>query len=57
MIVAILLVVLAALTGYFYLWPRVVRPELHHIVGELTSTVTKLETFVAAKEVQIADHL
>lgn len=40
-----------------FLWPRVVEPELKHIVAGLASTVSKLEDFVENKEVEIADHL
>lgn len=34
-----------------------VKAELNVILADLDSTVNKLETFVADKEIQIADHL
>lgn len=57
MIVAIVAIVALGLFGYFVAWPRWIRPELHHIVSDLTSTVDKLERFIENKSVQVADHL
>lgn len=50
---------LAAVIAFvaLYAWPHWISPEIHHIVADLTGMVTKLETFIAKKEAQIADHV
>lgn len=53
-IVALVLLVVVSVV----VWKRAsVKPELNAIVSDLASTVDKLETFAANKEVEIADHL
>lgn len=52
-----ILAVIVALALAAYAYRRRLKQELDEIVSDLSGTVSRLETFVANKQVEVADHL